>query len=77
MIYLAIFIMGLVFGVSILPLLDSFTSLVLSFFEMIKSYFACVIARNNQKVQELSIDTPKHAIGFAIGEEVEDYDDDV
>ena len=45
--------------------------------EMIKSYFASVIARNNQKVQELSIDTPTHAIGFAIGEEVEDYDDDL
>ena len=74
---MAIFIMGLVFGVSILPLLDSFTSLVLSFFEMIKSYFARVIATNNQKIQELSIDTQKHAIGFNIGEEVEDYDDDV
>ena len=77
MIYLAIFIMGLVFGVSILPLLDGFTSLVLSFFEMIKSYFARVIATNNQKIQELSIDAPKHAIGFAIGEEVEDYDDNI
>ena len=77
MIYLAIFIMGLVFGVSILPLLDSFTSLVLSFFEMIKSYFARTIAINNQKIQELSIDAPKHAIGFNIGEEVEDYDDDL
>ena len=74
---MAIFIMGLVFGVSILPLLDSFTSLVLSFFEMIKSYFARIIATNNQKIQELSIDTQKHAIGFTIGEEVEDYDDDV
>ena len=74
---MAIFIMGLVFGIAMLPLLDSFTSLVLSFFEMINSYCACIIARNNQKVQELSIDTPKHAIGFAIGEEVEDYDDDL
>ena len=69
--------MGLIFGVSVLPLLDSFTSLVLSFFEMIKSYFARIIATNNQKIQELSIDTPKHAIGFAIGEELEDYDDDL
>ena len=74
---MAIFIMGLVFGISVLPLLDSFTSLVLSFFEMIKSYFAFVIARNNQKIQELSIDAPQHAIGFTIGEEVEDYDDDL
>ena len=77
MIYLAIFIMGLVFGIVILPLLDGFTSLVLSFFEMIKSYFACVIATNNQKIQELSIDAPKHATGFAIEEEVENYDDDI
>lgn len=60
-----------------LPLLDGFTSLVLSFFEMIKSYFARVIATNNQKIQELSIDAPKHAIGFAIEEEVEDYNDDI
>ena len=74
---MAIFIMGLVFGVSILPLLDSFTSLILSFIEMIKSYFAIIIAKNNQKIQELSIDTPKHAIGFTIGEDVEDYDDDL
>ena len=74
---MVIFIMGLVFGITMLPLLDGFTSLVLSFFEMIKSYFAHVIATNNQKIQELSIDAPKHAIGFAIGEEVEDYDDDI
>ena len=71
------FIIGLIFGLSIQPLLDGFTSLVLSFFEMIKSYFARVIAANNQKIQELSIDAPRHAIGFAIGEEVEDYDDDI
>ena len=74
---MAIFIMGLVFGIAMLPLLDGFTSLVLSFFEMIKSYFARVIAKNNQKIQELSIDTPKHAIGFSIGEEVEDYDGEI
>ena len=72
-----IFIFGLIFGLVMTPVLDGITSLMLSFFEMIKSYFACVIARNNQKVQELSIDTPKHAIGFAIGEEVEGYDDDL
>ena len=69
--------MGLVFGIVMLPLLDGFTSLVLSFFEMIKSYFARIIATNNQKIQELSIDAPKHVIGFTIGEEAEDYDDDI
>ena len=74
---MAIFIMGLVFGIVMLPLLDGFTSLVLSFFEMIKSYFARVIATNNQKIQELSTDAPKHAIGFSIGEEAEDYDDNI
>lgn len=74
---MAIFIMGLIFGVSILPLLDSFTSLILSFIEMIKSYFARIIATNNQKIQKLSIDAPKQMIGFSIGEEVEDYNDNI
>lgn len=71
------FILGLIFGIAFIPLIDGFTSLVLSFYEMIKSYFALLIAINNQKIQELSTDTSKHVIGFAIGEEVEDSDDDL
>jgi hypothetical protein len=66
--------MGLIFGIAMLPLLDGFTSLVLSFFEMIKSYFALKIANNNQKIQELSADPPKHIIGFDLRGEVEEND---
>ena len=65
------FIIGLVFGLSIQPLLDGFTSLVLSFFKMIKSYFAVKIAANNQKISILS-DGKKTILGFR--GEVEDYD---
>lgn len=69
-----IFILGLVFGLVIQPLLDGFTSLILSFFEMIKGYFALKIAQHNQKIHELSIDQPQtqRPIGFLAGEEVED-----
>lgn len=72
---LKIFILGLIFGLVIQPLLDGFTSLILSFFEMIKGYFALKIAQSNQKIQNLSTDVPTQcAIGFALGEEVEDDD---
>ena len=55
-----LFIFGLVFGMFLQPLLDGLCSLILSFFEMIKSYFATIISKNNKKMQ----DEPKHPIGF-------------
>ena len=67
--------MGLVFGIATLPLLDGFTSLVLSFFEMIKSYFAIIISKNNQKIQS-NVPEPLHAIGFQYSGEEEDFDND-
>lgn len=66
----------MVFCMVVQPLFDGFTSLILSFFEMIKSYFATVISKNNQKIQ---CNTPNsvHAIGFQYTEEEgEEYDDD-
>ena len=71
---LEIFILGLIFGLVLLPIFDGLTSLFLSFFEMIKSYFAVIIANNNQKIHKLSIDSPKCQIGFDLGEEVENDD---
>lgn len=68
------FIIGLIFGLSIQPLLDGFTSLVMSFFEMIKSYFAIKIATNDKKITDLSSEVKKNIIGFSAGEEVDDYD---
>ena len=69
------FILGLLFALVLLPVLDGLTSLILSFFEMVKSHFALQISRNNQKIQDLSVDTPKYKIGFDMGEEVENDDD--
>ena len=70
------FILGMVFIILVQPLLDGLTSLILSFFEMIKSYFAIKIAKSNQKIQEASAE-PKYAIGFAVDVEEEVEDDDL
>lgn len=67
-------ILGLLIGLVLLPIFDGLTSLFLSFFEMIKSYFALKIATNNQKIQELSADPPKHIIGFDLRGGVEEDD---
>lgn len=69
-----IFILGLVFGLVMVPVLDGLTSLILSFFEMIKSYFALKIATHNQLIQDLSAEPPIRKIGFDLGEEVENDD---
>ena len=74
-----LFIFGLVFGLVIQPLLDSFTSLVIAWVEAVKSKCGLTIAINNQKIED-SISEPHMAtIGFDMsgGEEVEDEDDDI
>lgn len=72
------FILGLIFVLVAIPTLDGFTTLIVSFMEMIKSWFAVIIAKNNQKIQNLSApDIPQRAIGFALGEEDEENDDDL
>lgn len=74
-----LFIFGLVFGLVIQPLLDSFTSLVMAWAEAVKSKFGLTIALNNQKIED-SVSEPHMAtIGFDVsgGEEVEDEDDDI
>ena len=74
-----LFIFGLIFGLVIQPLLDSFTSLVMAWIEAIKNKFGLTIALNNQKIEN-SVSEPHMAtIGFSVddGEEVEDEDDDI
>lgn len=69
------FILGIIFVLVVIPTLDVLTSFIVSFIEMIKSWFAIVIAKNNQKIQDLSApDIPQRAIGFAIEEEVDEDD---
>ena len=69
------FILGIVFGQFIQPVLDGLTSLVLSFIEMIKNNIAIKIAINNQKIQQLSSEVSRPTIGFSIETEVEEEDD--
>ena len=67
------FVLGFIFCLSIQPLLESITSLLMSFVEMLKSYMAVKISNNNQKMN--SEETTSHPIGFALsGEEVETDD---
>jgi hypothetical protein len=70
---LEIFVLGLIFGLVIQPLLDGFASLILSFFEMIKSYFAVVISKNNKRMTDEEKTTIRK-IGFVTEEEIEDDD---
>lgn len=70
MIDLELFILGLISGLFIQPILESFTSLILSFIEMIKAFVAIPIAKSNKKIQDISDDNPiKSPIGFALEEE--------
>ena len=68
------FLFGLIFAIVLLPLFDGLTTLVLSFFEMIKSFFARVINYNNNKINGLEDNIVKNKIGFSIEEEVEEDD---
>ena len=68
------FLFGLIFAIVLLPLFDGLTTLVLSFFEMIKSFFARVINYNNNKINGLEDNLVKNKIGFSIEEEVEEDD---
>lgn len=71
------FIIGLIFGLSIQPIISSFTSLILSFIEMLKSHIIVKTATNDKKIDELSTDTSTRVIGFAPREEVEEENDDI
>lgn len=72
-----LFIIGLVFGLVVPPLLDGLTNLLLSFLEMIRSYCAVIITRNNQKIQRLSAEPVHSQIGFVIDVDEEVEDDDI
>lgn len=54
--------------------MDGFTNLILTIFEMFKSYLARVINRNNQLIQEISNnEIPKYnKIGFDLSQKEEE-----
>lgn len=69
---LIIFILGIIFGVSGLAILDCLTSLIISGLELIKSWISIRIARNNQQIHRAT-NEPEivRPIGFKASEEVE------
>lgn len=67
------FILGFIFAIVIVPLMDGVTNLTLTAFETVKSAMAVTINDNNKKMEEET--GGGCAIGFAIPNE-EDFDDD-
>ena len=60
------FISGILFAYFALPLLDSLGSLLTTWIESLKGKSSIKIAEFNKKVTELSDDSPKSVIGFAL-----------
>ena len=60
------FISGILFAYFALPLLDSCGSLLSTWIESLKGNSSIKIAEFNKKVTELSDDSPKSVIGFAL-----------
>jgi hypothetical protein len=75
------FLAGMIFVMSIIPIIDSLTSLIVSVIEILKAKCAISIAKSNQQLMQLE-NTPKtksSVIGFSAPiEEVEncEYDED-
>ena len=67
------FILGILFAQFILPTLDSFCSLLLTWIESIKGKISITITECNRKVIEIN-DSPisKNKIGFSLPDEEED-----
>ena len=60
------FISGILFAYFALPLLDSLGGLLTTWIESLKGNSSIKIAEYNKKVVELSDDSPKSVIGFAL-----------
>lgn len=62
----------------VIPITDGLASVVLTFFEMLKSSMSTIIMKNNHKIQSPDGDIQIHPIGFITPEEEEgDTDDDI
>lgn len=64
-----LFILGIVFAICVIPILDGLIGVILSWFELLKTYFGVKIAKLSQGLHEPEI---KHQIGFMVEEETED-----
>ena len=72
---MANFILGVIFSLMIIPIIDGITSLVLTFLEMLKSYISIIIMKNNHKIQNPE-EVKTNTIGFVITKEEEEEAND-
>lgn len=74
---LAYFIIGILFGVFIIPVLDSVVSAILTGIELIKGKWTVQITEYNYQIQKMGNEKSSSAqvIGFAIPTEEEDEDE--
>ena len=71
------FILGFLFAQSILPILDTLTSLIMTWIEYIKSNLSVKITKNNYKIANFQNEEieDKHILGFQLPKEEEKYDE--
>lgn len=70
------FILGILFIMVAQPIIDGITSLFLTWVEDFKASIGIKIAEKGQQIDALSANEPQYAIGFAVPEEEEEYEDD-
>ena len=77
MINMVFFILGVVFIVMFLPILQELSELICIILESAKSVFAKFVAKKNVEIEEINApEVNTNAIGFEIPSCVEDYYDD-
>lgn len=79
-IYISLFIFGMIFIAYLCPIGDSLISLIVAFFEMVKGKIALKTTEYNAQIKKIANEcggSSIHAIGFATPdyEEEEDYDE--
>ena len=71
------FILGIIFAILIMPILDGIANIILTFFEVLKSKMSTIIIKHNQAIQNQE-DIIQRPIGFITPKEEEgDTDDDI
>ena len=70
------FILGIMFIVVFLPILQEISELICVMFESLKCIFTKFVAKKNLEIEELTTEVNTNAIGFEIPSCTEEYYDD-
>jgi hypothetical protein len=68
---LLLFIIGIIFAICVIPILDGLIGVILSWFELLKTCLGVKMAKLSQEIHEPEV---KHQIGFVVEEETEEDD---